>query len=107
MKAKDIRVGGVYVNKGAGRTLRRVVNIIDKDDPQYKALLGLGKPKWYSWNPRPKCPIVVYVVQKIANRQIVNGPKEYLYMQSFSQWAKSEVAFFHIGDLRGCDDQGE
>lgn len=107
MKAKDIRVGGIYVNKGAGRTMRRVVNIIDKDDPQYEALIGLGKPKWFSWNKRPDCPIVVYVELKVIARQVINMPKEYLYMKSFSQWAGSEVAFFEVGDLRVCDDQGQ
>lgn len=74
MKASDVKVGVTYVNRGAGRTQRKVLAIGDEHRPQ----------QWLSWKEetRPDEPGVLFE-QK--------GKQYTLYLSSFAAWAKGPV----------------
>ena len=72
MKPQDIKVGSVYVNRGKGRTARKVLKI-SKD-------LKVG---WLSREPRPVDePVVEFVDSK--------GVISRLYLRSFASWAGAQ-----------------
>lgn len=71
MKPKDIEVGKTYVNRGAGKTSRTVLEI--------------GKhleANWYSPNERPDEPVVKYLQGTFEST---------LYLSSFAAWCGKEV----------------
>lgn len=74
MKPSDVKVGVTYVNRGAGRTTRKVLAIGDRHRPE----------KWLSWMgaTRPDEPVVLFE-QK--------GKQAVLYLSSFAKWAKGPV----------------
>jgi hypothetical protein len=74
MKPSEIQVGVTYVNRGAGRTTRKVLAIGNEHRPE----------KWLSWrdDTRPDEPGVLYE-QK--------GKQHTLYLSSFAKWAKGPV----------------
>lgn len=74
MSPSKIEVGKTYRNRGAGRTLRKVLEISDQ----------LATP-WYSSAPRPKDLVVRFV-------QTNNGKEETLYLKSFAAWCGEEMA---------------
>jgi len=73
MKATEIRVGGTYCNRGAGRTQRTVLAIGNEYRP---------KIWWSNDETRPDEPGVLYEQKGIQNR---------LYISSFAQWCGREV----------------
>ena len=73
MKPSEIEVGETYVNRGAGKTKRRVIAIGADIVPEF----------WFSCNPRPDEPGVVFV-QK--------GEMRNMYLSSFASWAGGKVA---------------
>ena len=72
MRAKDIKVGATYRNRGAGRTWRKV-QCISTD----------VRPPWRSMNLPADEPGVQYVDH--------SGRIAKLYLSSFASWAGSEV----------------
>jgi hypothetical protein len=69
MKPSEIVKGGTYVNKGAGRTTRLVLDLGEHVEP----------PKhYYSQGERPGGPCVHYEDNK--------GRQGYLYLKSFAAW---------------------
>jgi len=72
MSPKKIKVGCTYKNKGAGRTMRKVIDIGIHHKPEV----------WFSPNPRPDEPGVLYADEK--------GRHEVLYLKSFASWAGAE-----------------
>ena len=77
MKQKDIKVGKIYTNSGAGTTFRKVVSIEVETEE--------NRPHWWSSGPRPEgMPVVVYKDYRTGNIYR-------LYLKSFAQWAGSEV----------------
>ncbi len=72
MTPSAIATGKTYRNRGAGRTTRTVVDIGTHLPP----------PHWYSRNPRPEEPVVVFLQR---------GQRRSLYLSSFAAWAGSEV----------------
>lgn len=68
MKPSEIEVGETYVNRGAGKTKRRVIAIGSDIVPEF----------WFGSNPRPDEPGVVFV-QK--------GEMRNMYLSSFASWA--------------------
>lgn len=73
MKPQDIKVGSTYKNKGAGKTLRKVIAIGDEH-----------KPDVY-WNYDRSHPHDVGVLYEQKGKQYR------LYLKSFSKWCGSEV----------------
>lgn len=70
MKTTEIKVGEIYVNRGAGRTRRTVIAIGEEHRPNH------------FWNatrtpPNPDEPGVLYEQ---------NGRQNRLYLSSFAQW---------------------
>ena len=78
VKPVEIAVGKTYVNRGAGKTQRKVLRI-GKDI----------KAPWYSRAPRPDEMVVEFVT--IKNSGIVSE-KSTLYISSFASWASNERA---------------
>jgi len=76
MKSSEIRVGVTYVNRGAGRTQRKVLAIGNEHRPR----------QWLS-NSRPPDEPGVFFEQK--------GKQDNLYLSSFVSWAKSPVVCDH------------
>lgn len=72
MKPSEIRVGTTYVNCGAGKTRRKVLEISDKCRPRF----------WRGEGPPPSEPGVRY---------LQNGAEGRLYLSSFAQWAGKAV----------------
>lgn len=73
MKAKDIKAGRTYTNRGAGKTRRHVIAIGDEHRPK----------KWLGATlTRPDEPGVLY-------RQGLGEPRT-LYLSMFAQWAGNE-----------------
>ena len=70
MKPVEIAVGKTYVNRGKGRTSRKVLRI-SKDI----------KCRWFSIEPRPADEMVV------EYQDVKSGKIEALYMRSFATWA--------------------
>lgn len=73
MKPSDIKVGSVYCNRGAGKTLRLVLSIGEVEPPY-----------WLSDRPRPNEPGVQY--------RDSAGKEGTLYMSFFAQWCGKLVA---------------
>ncbi len=73
MKACEIKEGGVYRNRGKGKTARRVIAIGNEHKPDH----------WFSDSPPPNEPGVLYADQK--------GRHERLYLSSFAAWSGSEL----------------
>jgi len=71
MKPSEIKVGKTYINRGAGRTRRRVLGIGDEHKP-------LDGKDWR----RPKDTGVLYEQE---------GKQRSLYLISFARWAGEEV----------------
>lgn len=71
MKPADIKVGTTYINKGAGRTKRKVLAIGKDVVPR----------NWYSSGPRPEGPGVLY---------LQDGNEQRLYLNSFAAWCGKE-----------------
>ena len=75
MKVAQIEIGKIYVNKGKGKTFRKVLAIGEEHRPT----------KWYSSMPPPNQPGVLYEqTGKYAG-------KGNLYITSFAAWARCEV----------------
>jgi len=73
-KATDIQVGVTYVNRGAGRTQRKVLAIGDEHRPD----------QWYgTWGSIAPKEQGVLFEQK--------GEQRKLYLSSFAAWAKGPV----------------
>ena len=70
MKPVDIAVGKTYVNRGEGRTSRKVLRIA-KDI----------KCRWLSNSPRPTDEMVVEF------QDVRSGKIDTLYIRSFATWA--------------------
>jgi len=73
VKVSDIEVGATYVNRGAGKTTRRVISIGGDCIPD----------EWYGLHPRPMEPGVLFV-QK--------GKTQRMYLSSFASWAGAKVS---------------
>lgn len=73
MSPKDIAVGKTYVNRGKGRTRRRVLGIGDEHRPT----------SWFSDTAPPDEPGVWFVDS--------DGIERHLYLSSFASWAGREV----------------
>jgi hypothetical protein len=74
MKKADIKVGKIYVNRGAGRTQRKVLAI----DVEYQPVwLGDDENR-----PPDNEPGVLFEQ---------DGSQECLYLSAFARWAKGEV----------------
>ena len=73
MKPNEIQVGVTYVNRGAGRTQRKVVAIGDEHRPR----------TFFSNGPAPNEPGVLF---EQKDKQCT------LYISSFAQWAKGPVS---------------
>ena len=74
MKTSEIQVGKTYVNRGAGRTARKVIAIGNEHRP----LNWFGEP-----NREPNEPGVLYEQKGIQSR---------LYLSMFAQWAGRAAA---------------
>jgi len=74
MKVRDVEVGVTYVNRGAGRTQRKVLAIGDEHRPRQ----WLG-----TWGSTPPSEPGVLFEQK--------GKQYTLYLSSFAAWAKGPV----------------
>jgi hypothetical protein len=72
MKPGDVEVGVTYMNRGAGRTRRKVLAIGNEHRPQ----------EWLSDRPPPDEPGVLFE-QK--------GKQRCLYLSSFADWAGGPV----------------
>lgn len=70
MKPKDIKVGHTYVNRGAGRTWRRVLEI----GPIECEWLGVGDPP-----------------NELVVRYEQDGEEGRLYLHSFAAWCGMDV----------------
>lgn len=75
LKPCEILVGRTYKNRGAGRSLRRVVEISDAQRPA----------DWLGKGPAPAEPGVLY------EQMGVRGRRDKLYLSSFATWAGGEV----------------
>lgn len=75
MKPSEIQVGKTYVNRGAGRTRRTVIDI----GPHVAPGRWLGDP---DKKPAPGTPVV---------RFEQGGVRDSLYLQSFAAWAGKEA----------------
>lgn len=74
MRPNEIKVGATYVNRGAGRTRRKVLAIGDEHRPSI----------WLSGREtQPDEPGVLFETNK--------GKQFTLYLSSFASWAGKEV----------------
>jgi len=73
MKPSDIKVGGVYRNRGKGTVTRRVLAIGSEYSPD--RFFGIKKPM---------SPGVLYLDSR--------GSESTLFLSSFASWAGSEVS---------------
>lgn len=71
MNPAEIQVGRTYVNRGAGKTKRKVLAIGNAHQPV----------NWYGGN-RPSEPGVLFEQE---------GKEKKLYLSSFAQWAGKEA----------------
>lgn len=74
MRKSDIKVGATYINKGKGRTKRKVLEISDTI-----------RPRWFGYG-FPNEPGVRF--EQISNTGRTTGT---LYLHSFAAWCKEEV----------------
>lgn len=72
MKPSEIKVGGVYVNRGKGNTKRTVISIGESP----------GNVTWHGLFGPPNEPVVTFEQ---------SGKTRYLYLSSFASWAGHEV----------------
>ena len=72
MKIKDLQIGATYVNKGAGRTRRKILAIGVEHRPT----------RWLSSSDPPLEPGVLYEQ---------DGKEHRLYISSFAQWCGAKV----------------
>lgn len=70
MKTTDIHVGTTYVNRGAGKTRRTVLEISDKCRP-------------VQWLGAPECK----PTNEPGVRYVQHGVEGCLYLSSFASWA--------------------
>lgn len=80
VKPSEIEVGETYVNRGAGKTMRRVIAIGADCVPD----------EWHGFHPPPVEPGVLFV-QK--------GKTQKIYLSSFASWAGAKVAETHFSPL--------
>ena len=78
MKPSEIKVGKTYCNRGKGYTMRTVINISDKDRPNW----------WYGAGKKPDEPGVLYEQYSKGKER---GFTDQLFLSSFASWAGKEV----------------
>jgi len=77
MKPSDIQVGKIYINRGAGRTHRKVL-----------AIGGEHRPKeWLEERSTSNQPGVLYEQQDSWGRNY----RSKIYLRSFASWAGGEL----------------
>jgi len=80
MKPSEIKVGKTYINRGAGRTRRRVLGIGDEHRP----------PVWLGAGSVPDEPGVLY--EQYTGKRAEDKPTHgKLCLSSFARWAGKEV----------------
>jgi len=77
MKPSDIQIGKTYINRGAGRTHRKVLAIGDEHRPK----------EWSGDLSAPKQPGVLYEQQDSWDRNY----RSKIYLRSFVLWAGGEL----------------
>jgi hypothetical protein len=81
LKAKDLKVGATYCNRGAGTKRRKVLGIGNEYRPV----------NWYGYSTPPDEPGVEF--QDTWTQEV-----ERLYLSSFISWVGSEVETWESGE---------